>query len=115
MKRIGNALHAPDYPSAPPHFISSTGLGEFLDDLALAAFYRNVFDALPPGGTFFTSAAARGRGSEVLLRAFELEVHYRTSADLKRVLASQPWDSVEITRDAIGLQTFVRAVKGGTR
>jgi SAM-dependent methyltransferase len=110
--QVGNALAAADYPPARPHFIASTGFGEFLDDTTLASFYKIVFDVLAPGGTFFTSAAARGRGSDVLLRAFELEIYYRTSADIKRVLATQPWASVQITRDSIGLQTFLRATKG---
>ena len=56
-------------------------------DVDLATFYQNVFDALAPGGTFFTSAASRGRGSDTLLRAFEFDVHYRTSADIERILA----------------------------
>lgn len=108
---IGNALQPHDYPAEAPHFISSTGLGEFLDDAALHAFYRNVFDNLAPGGTFFTSAAARGKGSDVLLRAFEFEIHYRTRAEVGAVLGSVPWQSVEFTQGAIGLQTFVRAIK----
>jgi SAM-dependent methyltransferase len=109
--KVGNALEAADYPATPVDFISSTGLGEFLNDEDLATFYRNVFHALAPGGTFFTSAAAKGRGSEVLLRAFELDANYRTRADVKRILAMQSWASVEITQDSVGLQTFVRARK----
>lgn len=109
--RVGNALNPADYPEARPHFIACTGLGEFLDDADLATFYQNVFDALAPGGTFFTSAASRGRGSDTLLRAFEFDVRYRTSADIQRFLALQPWKSVELTRDSVGLQTFVRAQK----
>ena len=114
--RVGNALDASAYPPAPQHFIASTGLGEFLQDEELARFYANVFEALAPGGTFFTSAAsASGRGTTALLEAFELNAHYRTSADIERFLATQPWESVEITRDAIGLQTFVHARKGKAR
>ncbi len=109
--RIGNALNPADYPEARPHFIASTGLGEFLDDGDLVTFYQNVFDALAPGGTFFTSAASRGRGSDTLLRAFEFDVRYRTSAEVERILALQPWKSVKLTRDTVGLQTFVRAQK----
>jgi SAM-dependent methyltransferase len=110
--RLGNALDASCYPATPPHFIASTGLGEFLQDEELARFYQNVFDALAPGGTFFTSAAASGRRTKALLQAFELDAHYRTSADIERILARQAWESVEITRDAVGLQTFVRPRKG---
>jgi len=111
--RLGNALDASAYPPTPPHFIASTGLGEFLQNEELARFYANVFNALAPGGTFFTSAASvSGRGSMALLQAFELNAHYRTAAEIERMLAMQPWESMEITRDAIGLQTFVHARKG---
>jgi hypothetical protein len=109
--RIGDALDPSSYPTAQPHFIASTGLGEFLRDEELVRFYTNVFAALAPGGTFFTSAAAQGGGAKALLEAFELNAQYRTSAGIERILALQPWESVEITRDAIGLQTFVRACK----
>ena len=108
---IGNALDAEAYPTPAPHFIASTGLGEFLDDPQLAIFYANAFDALAPGGTFFTSATARG-ASDVLLRAFELDTHYRTRADLERLLSRQLWKTLTFTHDATGLQTFVRATKG---
>ena len=107
----GNALCREDYPSDPPHLISSTGLGEFLDDASVATFYAHIFDFLAPGGTFFTSAAARGSGSASLLRLFEFEIHYRTRQQVSRLLARQPWAEVELTHDRIGLQTFVRAVK----
>jgi SAM-dependent methyltransferase len=110
--RAGNALEASAYPVTPSHFIASTGLGEFLKDEDLARFYQNVFAALAPGGTFFTSAAAAGGGAKSLLEAFELNAQYRSSADIDQILAGQAWDSVEITRDSIGLQTFVRARKG---
>lgn len=84
---------------------------ELLDD----HLRRHPEHPLARGGAFFTSAAAQGRGSEVLLRAFELEIHYRTRADLERILALQPWEAVEFTHDMVGLQTFVRAVKGRAR
>jgi SAM-dependent methyltransferase len=110
--RVGNALEASAYPAKAPHFIASTGLGEFLLDSELLRFYSNVFAALAPGGTFFTSAAAPDGRTNAVLQAFELDAQYRTTADLERLLAQQPWESVEITRDAIGLQTFVRVRKG---
>jgi len=110
--QVGDALNFEDFPRSQPHFIASTGLGEFLDDPELAKFYDHVFDCLAPGGIFFTSAAACGRGSEKLLRAFELNVRYRTKTELDPLLRGKPWESVRYTRDAIGLQTFVLAVKG---
>jgi SAM-dependent methyltransferase len=109
--RIGNALDPAAFPSTPSHFISSTGLGEFLDDDALARFYANVYTALAPGGTFFTSATACEPRSDQFLRAFELDTHYRTTEQVRRLMGAQPWKSIELSRDSRGLQTFVRAVK----
>jgi hypothetical protein len=107
----GNALDDAGYDDATCHFISSTGLGEFLDDEDLSQFYANVFAALAPGGTFYTSAAAFDSRSDALLRTFELKSHYRTVPDLQRLLSIQPWARVEFARHPSGLQTFVRATK----
>jgi len=108
----GNALDSECYNRGPYHFIASTGLGEFLNDEDLGLFYQHVFDALVPGGTFFTSATSCDRKSDALLRTFELHSHYRTRADLEVLLARQPWARVEFERHTSGLQTFVRAIKG---
>jgi len=110
--RQANALDAEAYGPGDHHLIASTGLGEFLKDADLGIFYENVFAALASGGTFFTSATAFDVRSDALLRAFELHSHYRTPADLERLLASQSWASVEFERHPSGLQTFVRALKG---
>ena len=108
---VGDALDAASFGTRRHEFIASTGLGEFLDDEKLCAFYGNVFAALAPGGTFFTSATAFERKSDALLRAFELNSHYRTRADIGRLLAAQPWAAVEFAEHSTGLQTFVRATK----
>lgn len=108
---VGNALERADYPDEAFHFIASTGLGEFLNDADLARFYQNVFETLAPGGTFFTSAANAGRATKPLLEAMELRANYRASEDLQKILALQPWASLEITHDSTGLQTFVRGRK----
>ncbi|MDZ4288530.1 MAG: class I SAM-dependent methyltransferase [Prosthecobacter sp.] len=105
----GNALVDLDYPVQPVDFAVSTGLGEFLDDAQLRQFYQNVFVALNPGGSFFTSATRREGGSDYLLRAFELETHYRTLDQMRDLFAELPWSRVEFTHDATGLQTFVLA------
>jgi hypothetical protein len=107
----GNALDPKSYTGQRYHFISSTGLGEFLGDDDLATLYSNVFETLTPGGVFFTSATAFEGASDALLRSFELHSHYRTRFDLKRLLGGQPWSRVEFERHESGLQTFVRAIR----
>jgi SAM-dependent methyltransferase len=107
----GDALDAATWPAGSFDFISSTGLGEFLDDSSLQVFYHNVHGALESGGTYYTSAAAREPRSDWLLRAFEFDAHYRVQADLERILAPLAWRSIEFSQDSTGLQTFVRAMK----
>ncbi|HYC70820.1 MAG TPA: methyltransferase [Opitutaceae bacterium] len=107
----GNALAAADYPKRGMHAVVSTGLGEFLDDADLLAFYRNVHAALRPGGIFYTSATRRDARSEAFLNAFELHARYRTADEMARILGRMPWSRVTLTPDETGLQTFVVAVK----
>lgn len=106
----GNALDSASYAERQYHFISSTGLGEFLGDDDLATFYANIFEALVPGGVFFTSATVFDGKSDVLLRSFELHSHYRSQCDLERLLG-QRWTRIEFERHESGLQTFVRAIR----
>jgi hypothetical protein len=108
----GNALCADSYSRGPYHFIASTGLGEFLTNEELALLYKNLFDALAPGGSFFTSATACEGKSDTLLRTFELHSHYRTRTELEAQLVRQPWASVGFELHSTGLQTFVHAIKG---
>jgi len=110
--REGNALDPKSYGARRYNFIASTGLGEFLSDEDLGIFYGHVYEALAPGGTFFTSAASFDKRSDALLRTFELHSRYRTRADLERVLSSKPWARVEFDQHPSALQTFVRAIKG---
>ncbi len=108
----GDALAADSYPGGEPfHFIASTGLGEFLDDRQLAQFYGNVHRRLAPGGVFFTSATAFEPRSDAMLRAFELQTHYRTRADIEPLLAACGWREVLWAQGPKGLQTFVQATK----
>lgn len=108
----GDALDPTNFPAGEFHFIASTGLGEFLDDTGLEQLYANVHRGLAPGGVFFTSATARERGSDALLRAFELRTHYRDQSQIEALMARLPWREVRFTHDLTGLQTFVYAVKG---
>jgi SAM-dependent methyltransferase len=67
----GDALSADDFPRLAFHAIVSTGLGDFLNDRELETFYTNVYRALEPGGTFYTSASARDRQSDALMQMVE--------------------------------------------
>ena len=107
----GNALVATSYPRERFDLIVSTGLGEFLDEEELGRFYWNVFDALEAGGTFFTSATAFEPRSDFLMKAFEMEAHYRDRSAIERILRSLPWREITLEVDPSGLQTFVRVVK----
>lgn len=108
---LGNALLAAQYPSGPFHAVVSTGLGEFLTAADLRHFYRNVYDVLAPGGTFYTSATRKEGRSDALMRAFELLTQYRTVDELDELLSEIPWSRMTLVTDETGLQTFVRAVK----
>ena len=107
----GNALSADDYPRGPFHLVISTGLGEFLSDNELVAFYGHIYQVLEDGGLFYTSASARGRGSDALLRIAEILPQYRGAAELEPLIRRYPWRRVTLTQDSTGLQTFVQAVK----
>jgi SAM-dependent methyltransferase len=107
----GDALNPDDYPGLKFHVVISTGLGEFLRDDELAAFYARVYDVLEPGATFYTSATARDWRSDVLLQMAELVTIYRDQGELERILRGLPWRRLMLTHDPSGLQTFVTAVK----
>jgi hypothetical protein len=107
----GNALARGDYPPLSFHVVISTGLGEFLSDAELTAFYTLVYDVMQPGATFYTSATARDRRSDTLLRMAEIHTHYRRTADVDRILRHLPWSRLSLTPDSTGLQTFITAVK----
>ena len=106
-----NALSGDEYPRGPFHLVISTGLGEFLNDNELVAFYGHIYQVLEDGGLFYTSASARGRGSDALLRIAEILPQYRGAAELEPLIRRYPWREVTLTQDSTGLQTFVQAVK----
>jgi SAM-dependent methyltransferase len=107
----GDALEGGDYPAVAFRAVVSTGLGDFLDDGELRMLYANVYQALEPGGTFYTSASARDPRSDVLLQMVELLPHYRTANQLEQILRGFQWRALDLEADATGLQTFVVAVK----
>jgi hypothetical protein len=107
----GNALSAGNYPRGPFDLVISTGLGEFLNDNELVAFYGHIYQLLADGGLFYTSASARGRGSDALLRIAEILPQYRGAAELEPLIRGNAWREVTLTQDSTGLQTFLQAVK----
>ena len=107
----GDALVAEDYPQGQFDFVASTGLGEFLTATQLQTLYFNVHQVLRPGGIFYTSALDREPISEWLMRPFELHAHYRSEANLRRILAGQPWREVTLEPDQSHRQTYVVARK----
>jgi SAM-dependent methyltransferase len=107
----GDALDAGDYPRATFHAVVSTGLGDFLDDAELGTFYAQIYRVLEPGGTFYTSASARERRSDALLRMVELLPRYRTARQIEEMFRKLPWQDLHIETDPTGLQAFVTAVK----
>jgi hypothetical protein len=108
---LGDALNREDYPGLKFHVAISTGLGEFLRDDELAAFYARVYDVLESGATFYTSATARDWRSDALLQMAELVTSYRGPGELERILRRLPWRRLVLAHDHSGLQTFVTAVK----
>lgn len=107
----GDALNGDDYPKLTFDVVISTGLGEFLSDDELTTFYGRVFNVMESGATFYTSATAKDRRSDVLLRMAELVTIYRGPEELEQILRRWPWRRLVLRRDATGLQTFVAAVK----
>jgi len=108
---LGDALNGNDYPTVTFDVVISTGLGEFLSDDELTAFYAHVFNVMASGATFYTSATARDSRSDVLLRIAELVTIYRGREQVEQILRRFPWRRLVLTHDATGLQTFVTAVK----
>jgi SAM-dependent methyltransferase len=107
----GDALDLKTWPPGQFDFVSSTGLGEFLNDDDLSVFYRNAYEALAPDGVFFTSVTAREPRADWLLKAFEFETNYRSQPEVESILRKRPWRTLVFDRDETGLQTFVRATR----
>lgn len=107
----GDALDPAIYPSELD-VITSTGLGEFIDDDLLVRFYRNCHDRLRAGGTFVTSGMQRDRVADYLMRQLaELHTHYRRADEIIRRLHEAGFHEVSTRQDDVGLQTLVVARK----
>lgn len=92
-------------------FATSTGLGEFLDDVQLEAFFRILFEHLRPGGVLVASATGRRWFSDYLLRLAELKIHYRGRGELAELARRIPFSCMEINQDELGIQSFLWARK----
>jgi SAM-dependent methyltransferase len=106
-----DALDSAMYPSELD-VITSTGLGEFLDDELLVRFYRNCHEHLRPGGTFVTSGMQPDRVADYLMRQLaELHARYRRADEIIRRLHEAGFYEVSTRQDDVGLQTLVVARK----
>jgi 2-polyprenyl-3-methyl-5-hydroxy-6-metoxy-1,4-benzoquinol methylase len=92
-------------------FITSTGLGEFLDDKKLASLHEIFWHILRPRGVMVTSAMRRQRFSDYLLRLAELQVYYRSAEDLARIARQAGFSQLITWVDGHGIQSFLRATK----
>jgi SAM-dependent methyltransferase len=92
-------------------FITSTGLGEFLDDEQLATLYAAFHRVLRPGGVMVTSAMRCLRFSDYLLRLAELHVRYRSADDLAAVARDAGFLRLATSADRYGIQGFLKATK----
>lgn len=92
-------------------FITSTGLGEFLDDEQLASLYVVFHRILRPRGTTVTSAMRRLRFPDYLLRLAELRVHYRSAEDLSTIARRAGFVRLTTSVDPHGIQGFLKAMK----
>jgi hypothetical protein len=102
----GDALDRRSYPKAVS-FVTCTGLGEFLDDDVLERLYGIVFDILEPGGVFVTTGMQRRRVADYLLRLAEIDVHYRSAADLERLARAAGFSDPMTVPDAHQIQTIM--------
>lgn len=92
-------------------FITSTGLGEFLDDEQLATLYAAFHRILRPGGLMVTSAMRCLRFSDYLLRLAELHVRYRSADDLAAMARRVGFLRLATSTDRHGIQGFLKATK----
>jgi SAM-dependent methyltransferase len=92
-------------------FITSTGLGEFLDDEQLGTLYAAFHRVLRPGGVMVTSAMRRLRFSDYLLRLAELDVQYRSADDLAAMARRAGFLRLATSADRHGIQGFLKATK----
>ena len=108
---VGDALRPDAYPTNLD-IIVSTGLGEFLDDAALARLYAACHRALRPGGVFVTSGMQPDRLADYLMRELaELRPRYRRGDELARALLGAGFAEVDARQDDVGLQTLIVARK----
>jgi cyclopropane fatty-acyl-phospholipid synthase-like methyltransferase len=106
----GDALDTRTY-AGEFDFITSTGLGEFLDDEQLASLYMVFNHILRPEGVMVTSAMRCLRFSDYLLRLAELHVHYRSAEELASIARRAGFVRLSTSVDRHGIQSFLKATK----
>lgn len=106
----GDALDRASYPPHV-HFITSTGLAEFLEDDELGRLLGVFYDVLAPGGVLMTSGMQRRRFSDYLLQLADIPTHYRSAEDLIRIAGAWPFRDITTWSDPKGIQTILRARK----
>lgn len=107
----GDAFDAAAWPDQLDA-VSSTGLGEFLSDQQLSAFYSLAYEKLRMGGVLITSATLRHRFSAFLMEQLaELRAHYRDGSAMQVIFRATPFRKVEMTLDPIGYQLLITATK----
>jgi SAM-dependent methyltransferase len=106
----GDALDIRTY-AGEYDLITSTGLGEFLDDAQLTSLYAIFYRSLRSGGVMVTSAMRRLRFSDYMLRLAELDVHYRSAEELAEVARRAGFRRISTWTDAHGIQSFLKARK----
>lgn len=110
IAHLGDALDIRTY-AGEYDFITSTGLGEFLDDERLVSLYGIFYRSLRPRGVMVTSAMRRLRFSDYTLRLAELHVHYRSAENLVDLARRAGFGNISNWTDAHGIQGFLKATK----
>ncbi len=106
-----DALTPHDWPK-DIDLVTSTGLGEFLDNHQLQLFYHHIYKSLRQGGKFITSAIDRHALSDFLLTQIaEIHTQYRDAKLITDLIKPIGFSKLHIEVDSYGLNTHVIAIK----
>lgn len=111
--RCGDALRPETYLRRFD-FILCTGFTEFLDADLVVRFYNIARNQLKADGRLVTSGMDRHGFSDYLMRNLaELQAHYRSDAELRRLAVKAGFEQPSTYRDPDGLQTMMIATRRG--